>query len=156
MKAFKALTVLVLCLLVASFQASASGLRSGFNDYKIEAVDDFVPGNNVEKVWNLTYNNSDKPVVVEKRKSSDGVYYVVTNEFFEVCYSCTSKGFGARTVKNAWSCVPREINDVVLNQEELKNQKVILPSKVDDEKALGLIASYLPNLLNEGYTHLLN
>jgi hypothetical protein len=38
----------------------------------------------------------------------------------------------------------------------MKNQQIITPNKVDDEKALGLIASYLPDLLNDGYTHLLN
>ena len=156
MKAIKALNVFVICFLFVNFQTNASGLRVGFSDYKIEAVDNLNPAKNVEKAWNLTYNDSNKPVTVVKRINSDGVYYVVNTEFFEVCYACTSKGFGVGTVKKSWSCVPYEINHVVLNPVELKRQKLITPGKIDDEKALGLIASYLPYLLNDEYTHLLN
>ena len=49
-----------------------------------------------------------------------------------------------------------QISEAVINQNEIKKQQVILPGQVDDETALGLIASYLPNLLNDDYKHLLN
>jgi len=61
-----------------------------------------------------------------------------------------------KKVKKSWSSVPLEICSAVLNAEEMKKQGIITPNGVDDEKALGLIASYLPQLLNENYTHLLN
>ncbi|HYQ57213.1 MAG TPA: hypothetical protein VEP89_07675 [Draconibacterium sp.] len=75
----------------------------------------------------------------------------------DICKSLAAdKGFGTRTVKKAWTKVDRRINQAVINQEQLKNQEIITSKKVDDKLALGLIASYLPDLLNDGYTHLLN
>jgi predicted metal-dependent enzyme (double-stranded beta helix superfamily) len=144
------------CFLFVSVIATASGYRTGFNDYQIEAVENVNLGKDIDKVWNLSYNGSDKPVTVVKRNTSDGVAYVVNNPFFEVCYTNSAKGFGVKTVKRAWSSVPREICSVVLNADEMKKQGIITPNRVDDEQALGLIANYLPELLNENYTHLLN
>jgi hypothetical protein len=144
------------CFLFVSVNAIASGYRSGFNDYQIEAVENLNLGKSIDKVWSLTYNGSEKPVTVLKRTTSDGFAYVVNNPFFEVSYTTTAKGFGVKTVKRSWSSVPREICSAVLNAEEMKKQEIITPNQVDDEKALGLIANYLPQLLNENYTHLLN
>lgn len=156
MKNIKVISVLVVSLLFVTFYAGAAVIRKGFNNYEIEVIDNLHLGKNVEKVWSLKYEGSEVPVTVIKRNTNEGVAYVVNSKYFEVCYLSSSTGFGARTVKKAWSSVPNQINDVVLNSEELRRQKILSPSKVNDEKALGLIASYLPNLLNEQYTHLLN
>lgn len=156
MKAIKTISVILTCLLLVSFQNNAANLKGGSNDYKIEEVDNPGQLKNAEKVWNLTYDGSDRPVTVVKRKNSDCVFYVVNTDFFEVCYACTPKGFGVGTVKKSWSSVPFQINQAVLNPDGMKKQKVIVPEKVSDEKALGLIASYLPELLNDEYKHLLN
>lgn len=156
MKKFKMFSVLTVCFLFVLTVAQATGYRSEFNEYEIKAVENLNLGKNVEKVWNLTYNGSSNPVTVVKRNTPEGSVYLVNSKFFEVCYASTSKGFGTRAVKRAWSNVPYQINDVVINTEEVKKQQIITPGKVDDEKALGLIASYLPGLLNDEYTHLLN
>lgn len=156
MKKFKMFTVLAVCFLFVSVSVQATGYRNEFKDYEIKTVENLNLGKNVEKVWNLTYNGSSNPVTVVKRNTSEGSFYLVNSKFFEVCYASTSKGFGTRVMKRAWSSVPYQINDVVINSAEVKNQQIITPEKVDDEKALGLIASYLPGLLNDEYTHLLN
>jgi hypothetical protein len=156
MKRFKLFSVCVVCFLFVAVTANATGYRTGFNDYEIEEVENLNLGKSVEKVWTLTYNGSETPVTVIKRNISDGAVYVVNSRFFEVCYASTSKGFGTRTLKKSWSSVPPQINNVVINFEEIKNQQIITPKKIDDGQALGLIASYLPGLLNDQYTHLLN
>jgi hypothetical protein len=156
MKKLKVFTLVVVCFFIVSAQAGAVGFRTGFNNYQITEVDNLNLGKSVEKVWNLTYEGSQNPITVVKRHTGEGTVYIVNSKFFEVCYASTSKGFGTRTVKKAWSSVPGQINGAVINAEELKKQQILTPQKVDDEKALGLIASYLPNLLNEEYTHLLN
>jgi hypothetical protein len=38
----------------------------------------------------------------------------------------------------------------------MARQEIITPNRVNDEKAMGLIASFLPDLINDGYTHILN
>lgn len=156
MKKFKVLSVFTVCFLIVSVHANAIELVKGFNKFEITAVDNLSLGNDVEKVWNLTYEESSNPITVTKRKTSNGSAYIVSSSHFEVCYLSSPKGFGARAVKKAWSNVPSQINNVVVNAEELKRQQILTPLQIDDEKALGLIASYLPNLLNENYIHLLN
>ncbi len=108
------------------------------------------------KLWSISYSNDETPVTVLKRKTLDGIEYVVYSKYFEVSYLASAKGFGAKKIKSSMSNVPQKINRAVINMKELKNQEILTPNKVEDEQALGLIASYLPFLLNEGYTHLLN
>lgn len=148
-------SVFAVCL-VLSVSVNASGYRTDFKNYEIESVDDLNFGKSVDKVWTLTYNSSNNPVTVVKHKTMGGAEYVVRSKFFEVSYAASADGFGAKKVRNSWRSVPRQINDMVLSQEQMKMQEVITPNKVDDEKALGLIASFLPALLNENYIHVLN
>ena len=156
MKKLMMFSAFVVCFLFVSVYVNATGYRTGFNDYEIEEVENLNLGKSVEKVWTLTYSGSESPVTVIKRNTSDGAVYVVNSKFFEVCYASSSKGFGTRMLKKSWSSVPPQINDVVINPEEIKKQQIITPNKIDDGQALGLIASYLPGLLNDQYTHLLN
>ncbi|RIH64229.1 hypothetical protein D1164_02560 [Mariniphaga sediminis] len=156
MKKLNVLSLFVLCCLFLPALANAIDFSTKIINYEIEAVENVTPDKSVEKVWNLTYEGSDKPVTVVKRSTAKGVVYIATTSFFEVCYGCSQKGFGVRPIKKTWSTVPTEINDAVLNADEVKRQEVITPQKIDDEKALGLIANYLPNLLNGNYKHLLN
>lgn len=156
MKNLRLVSVFAVCLLVLSVSVNASGYRTDFKNYEIESVDDLNFGKSVDKVWTLTYNSSGKPVTVVKHKTVEGAEYVVHSKFFEVSYAATADGFGARNVRNSWRSVPRQINDVVLDTDQMKRQEVITPNKVDDEKALGLIASFLPELINDNYTHVLN
>lgn len=156
MKKLNLMSVLVVCLFLVSLTANATGLRKEFNQYEISTVDDLFIGKNVKAIWTLSYSNNEVPVTVVKRKTMEGTEYVVRSKFFEVSYASTANGFGTKVVRNAWSNVPKKISKAVISQEEMKRQQIITPNKVDDEKALGLIASYLPDLINDGYTHLLN
>ena len=86
----------------------------------------------------------------------EGAEYVVYSKHFEVSYASTAIGFGTKEVRSSWSNVPKRISKAVINRDEMKRQQIITPNNVDDDKALGLIASFLPDLINDGYTHLLN
>lgn len=156
MKKLSLLSVLVVCLFLVANVASAAGIRKEFKAYEITAVEDLVFGKNIQAVWTLNYNNSENPISVVKRKTSEGAEYVVGSKHFEVSYAATSSGFGAKMVRKSWSTVPKPINNAVINRNEMKKQTVISSGKIDDETALGLIASYLPDLINDGYTHVLN
>jgi hypothetical protein len=156
MKKLSILSVLVLCLFLVSSTANATGFRTEFNNYQISQVDDLFMGKKVKAVWKLSYSNNEIPVTVIKRKTLEGTEYIVRSKFFEVCYAATAKGFGTRPVRRSYCDVPKKICRAVINQEQMQRQQIITPNKVDDAKALGLIACYLPDLLNDGYTHLLN
>lgn len=156
MKKVNLLSVLVLAILFVSLSSSASGVRSQFKSYEIEEVDNLFMGKSVKALWTVSYSSEEVPVTVVKRKTFDGIEYVVHSKHFQVSYALTAEGFGAKETRKAWSNVPKKISRAVINKEELERQRIITPNKVNDEKALGLIASYLPDLVNDGYTHLLN
>ncbi len=156
MKKLSLVSLLIVCSLLLSISANAANLRNEFKNYEITAVDDLLLGKNVEKIWTLSYSSNEVPITVVKHKTAEGNVYVVHSKYFDVSYASTNHGFGAKDVKNAWCNVPKKITKAVISQDELKRQQIITPQKVDDEKALGLIASYLPDLVNESYTHILN
>lgn len=150
---FLSLTVVLLFVASAVY---GTGIRRGFESCQITLVDDVYFGKKIDKVWTLNYNPKEASVTVLKKKTLTGTDYVVRSKYFEVCYSATEDGFGVKKLKNNMCCVPRKITQAVIDPQAMEVQRVITPNEVDDEYAIGLIASYLPDLLNEGYTHLLN
>lgn len=156
MKNLNFVTALVIGLLFVTTTINARGIRTEFKEYEIASVNDLHLGKNVKAVWTLSYNESETPVTVVKRKTVEGIEYVVQGSHFAISYAATATGFGAKEVRSSWSNVHKRITKAVISKEELAKQQVITPNKVDDKRALGLIAAYLPELINDGYTHLLN
>ncbi len=156
MKKLSYLTVFAVVVLMSTHFASASSSRSEFRNFEINAVDDIYLGKQVEAVWQLSYNHDGNPVTVIKRNTLEGTVYLVQSRFFSVCYVSNYYGFGVKETRKSWTKVPRKISRAVICQEQMARQEVLTPNRVDDETALGLIASYLPDLINDGYTHVLN
>jgi hypothetical protein len=121
----------------------------------ITAVNDLHLGNSIEKVWKLSFSKQEVPVTVALRPVAGGTEYIVRSEFFEVIYANDRNGFGVRKMHSSLKEVPSLINNSVLNQDQLQQQKILSPEKVTDEVALGLISDYLPDLINDDYKHLI-
>ena len=156
MKNLNYVTILVVGFLFVAISANATGIRNEFKEYEITTVNDIHVGRSVKAIWTLSYSTNEAPVTVVKRKTLEGIEYVVQTKYFAVSYSSTANGFGAKEVRSTWTNVPKKISNAVINKDQLAKQQIITPNKVNDEVALGLIASYLPELINENYTHLLN
>jgi len=156
MKKLSFFAVSVMVLFLSTSIANATGVRAALDNYSITSVDDLYMGKHVKAIWKISYSKDEVPVTVVKRKTLEGTEYLVQSEYFAVCYTSTADGFGAKQVRSSWCNVPKKINLAVINKQELAKQQIITPNKVDDDKALGLIASYLPDLINDGYTHILN
>jgi len=52
--------------------------------------------------------------------------------------------------------VSEALNAAVLNQSQLNGQKCISAEAIENGKVLEMIASYLPDLINEQYNSILN
>jgi len=104
--------------------------------------------------WNLKYSESENPISITMLEKDGEKEYTVSSKFFEVEYIVTKKGFGARMVKAGKTTVPAQIVDQIINKDALNNQKVISDGQIDNATALNLIASYLPDLINDNYKHL--
>lgn len=125
------------------------------NAVEVTAVDDLHLGNSIEKLWKVSYSKEETPVTIALRTTAKGTEYVVRSEFFEVIYANDKHGFGVRKMHASMKEVPNLINYSVLNKQQLQQQRVLTPNNVSDKVALGLITSYLPDLLNENYDHLI-
>ena len=143
-------------------QVIAGETRNNFGSHEITRIENINLGTVAVKVWNLNYAPQNealqegKNITILKCETKNGCDFIVRGEYFEVCYSNTPKGFGARHVKGKNCQVPRQITESVINEEALRNQRLITNHSVSDEQALELIAAYLPDLVNENYKHLLN
>jgi len=155
----KKINFLLVCVAMAVFtavNAYGSGKPDDLTKFEITPVTDLNLGKNAEKVWTINYDSPNSQVTVVKHTSKMGNMYAVHSEFFDVCFVCNTKGFGARKLRSSLCNARPEFNKAVINENELARQKVITQNQVDDETAVGLIASYLPMLLNPAYQHLLN
>ena len=149
---------LVAILSFALFAISSNAKTPGndFSGYEIIPVTDQNLDVGADKAWVLSYDKNETPIVITLYQTKRSKYYVVRTDHFEVAYVCNKKGFGASYVKSEYSQVPFAITNSVINEKELDRQRILSSDQVNNEKALDLIAAYLPDLVNPGYRHLLN
>lgn len=126
---------------------AANALNNGFT---LTVVDN----SENSTAWDLKYSESENAIKITMQEKDGEKQYTVRSKFFEVAYVMNKNGFGARKIKGNYAKVPDQILEKVINQDALKNQKVISDAQVDNETALNLIASYLPDLINTNYKHL--
>ncbi|WP_299577737.1 hypothetical protein [uncultured Sunxiuqinia sp.] len=148
------ISLFVFCLVALASQAADT--NRSFNDYDIVPVANDELSASADKAWVLSYDHDETPIIITLHENKRSKNYVVRGEHFEVSYVCCKKGFGATRVKAQYSEIPEELVSSVLNEKELDRQRILTPNQVTDDQALGLIASYLPSLINPSYQHLLN
>ncbi|BBE18059.1 hypothetical protein AQPE_2219 [Aquipluma nitroreducens] len=124
--------------------------------YKISPDLNFNPTSSFQKSWEIAYGESKTPVHVFMKETKKGQEYLVRTKYFEVKYVNGSTGFGARAVSETDRTVSEALNDAVLNQKQLLSQKCISTESIANDQVLEMIASYLPDLINEQYNSILN
>jgi hypothetical protein len=134
-----------------------AGNEGSFNStYKISPDLNYSPSAGFQKSWEIAYGESKTPVHVFMKETKKGQEYVVRTKYFEVKYVNGAQGFGVRMVSGAESTVSESLNAAVLNQTQLTSQKCISSEAIGSDKVLEMIASYLPDLVNEQYNSILN
>ena len=134
-----------------------AGNEATFNsNYKISPDLNFSPTSDFQKSWVIAYGESKNPVHVFLKETKKGQEYVVRTSYFEVKYVNGAKGFGVKMVTGSESTVNESLNAAVLNLSGINNQKQICGEAMGHDKVLEMIASYLPDLINEQYNSILN
>lgn len=134
-----------------------AGNEESFNlNYKISPDLNFSPNSGFEKSWEIAYGESKTPVRVFMKETKKGQEYLVRTSYFEVKYVNGSQGFGVRLINGSESTVSESLNSSVLNQVQLNSQRCISTGAIGNEQVLEMIASYLPDLINEQYNSILN
>ena len=144
---------MIFAFIIVICQANVLGnpTTERINDFTITVADNLENSS----AWNLKYSESENAIQITLSENNGEKEYTVRSKFLEVAYVLNKNGFGARLVKAGKSQVPAQILEKIINPDALKNQKVISTTQINNETALGLIASYLPDLINDNYKHLL-
>jgi hypothetical protein len=153
-KIFTVIAILIFSVVSVAMNAAETDLA--FNDYDIVKLSGQEMEAGAAKAWVLSYDENESPIVISLHETKRCKYYVVRAEHFEIAYVCDKKGFGASHVKSEFSRVPYELTSQVINNSELGRQRILTQNQPTDDKALELIAAYLPDLVNPSYKHLLN
>ncbi len=105
--------------------------------------------------WNLKYSASENGFKITLVENNGEKEFTVRSKFFEVAYVLNKNGFGARMIRPGKAQVPVKILNQIMNTVALEQQKVISDNTISNETALNLIASYMPDLINDNYKQLL-
>ena len=148
------LAIVAVSFLVSSF-AYAGVTGKANSEFEVTPVENLHLGKSAEKVWTINYSQLNKPVTIAMRIVPTGKEYIVRTDYMEVIYASDMEGFGARKMRPSMKEVSGKVNSSVLNKQQLQSQRVLTTNEVSDAYALDLIGSYLPDLLNEQYLHLI-
>ena len=143
--------IFVFFMMICQVSVSGNVAAAPEESFSITSVDNSVNSS----IWNLKYSESENSFKITMTENNGEKEYTVRSKFFEVAYVLNKNGFGARLIRGNKTQVPVQILEKIINQEALKNQKVISDAYTNNETALNLIASYLPDLINDNYKHLL-
>ncbi len=148
--------VMLVVFTLISINVWAGNEGANNSSYKISPDLNFSPGSGFQKSWEIVYGESKTPVHVFLKETKKGQEYVVRTKYFEVKYVNGAQGFGVRMLNPSESSVNESLNAAVLNQTQVAGQKCISPEAIGNDRILDMIASYLPDLINEQYNSILN
>ena len=151
----RVLSIVAILIVLSVSVSGAKNIVKETETFTISANDHNVD-QSLDKSWTIQYNTANKGFEVIKVTTKKGEEYIVRNSFFEVRYVNTENGFGVRRIRNSQSKVDSIITDNVINENELTRQSLLSSEKLNEEKALSIIAGFVPFLLNENYKHILN
>ena len=143
--------IIAFLMLVGHVSVSGNVEASPNDSFSITTADNSVNSS----AWNLKYSESENGFKITLLEKNGEKEYTVRSKFFEVAYVLDKNGFGARMIRGSKTQVPAQILEKIINLNALKNQKVISDANTNNETALNLIASYLPDLINDNYKQLL-
>ncbi len=108
--------------------------------------------NNKEvETYDLIYENASSPVkigVIDEKKCKT---FLVRSSEFEAQYACERNFFGVKKMDKKYRQLSEAISDAKINRVSLYAQRVITQNPKSEEDLLGLIACYLPNLVDKQY-----
>lgn len=107
-----------------------------------------VKGQNV-RAFELKYENSEQPITVLLDENKKSKNYIVRSKNLEIRYECKKNSFGARYVSGKFAKFDPVVNGYFLNSEELKRQEILSNKELSEKEALGIIASFFPQLFKD-------
>ncbi len=119
-----------------------------YGNYTLTETDNVIVIDNVAyKIWDLCYQKcKEKYQILCAPGDTKNCFFIVRGEDFEVQYSSSNKGFGAKLVDKSFRSVKKELVMHKIDQNKLINQGVLTDKDQTSEEYLGLIACFMPLL----------
>jgi hypothetical protein len=153
--------ILTMSLLLVGFFATAKGsgtsLFSGqslteLGQYTIRTSDNALKiGDETLKTYELSYANSDSPVLIGVKKTKKCMNFIVRTNNFEVEYVCKKHVFGVKRVSSEYQTIAPEVVNQMMDKADFYTQRVISQYPKTEEELLALIACYFPSLIQDEY-----
>lgn len=121
--------------------------NTSLGNYEIKELPPVSINGEMMRSFELTYANAQKTVLIyldEQAKCRD---YIVRSKNLEIRYECRKTSFGVQLLTGKQIKYNPALNNLFINQEEFERQQKISEGSLPIDSALGLIASYYPNLL---------
>ncbi len=153
------LRILTLCLLLAGLfgtaNAKTTSLLSGqslteLGQYRISPSNKALKiGDETLKTYQLSYANSDSPVLIGVKKTKKCMNFIVRTDNFEVEYICNNHVFGVKRISKEYQTVSAAMINKMMDNTDFYSQRVISQNPKTEEELLGLIACYFPSLIKD-------
>ena len=153
------LRILTLCLLLAGLLSTANAkttsLLSGqslteLGQYSISPSNKSLKiGDEALKTYQLSYTNSDSPILIGVKKTKKCMNFIVRTDNFEVEYICNNHVFGVKRISKEYQTVSTEMINKMMDNTDFYMQRVISQNPKTEEELLGLIACYFPSLIKD-------
>lgn len=106
-------------------------------------------GNEPLKTYELSYSNSDSPVLIGVKKTKKCMDFIVCTKNFEVQYVCNKHVFGVKRISKDYQTIPTATINKMMDNADFYTQRVISQNPKTEEELLGLIACYFPSLIKD-------
>jgi hypothetical protein len=150
------MSLLLACLFTAAKEKATALLSSQsmteLGSYTIQESSKALKiGDEALKTYELSYTNSDTPVLIGVKKTKKCMNFIVRTANFEMEYVCNKHVFGVKRVNQNYQTIPAEKINAMLDNSDYFRQRVISQNPKTEPELLGLIACYFPSLIREEY-----
>jgi len=150
------MSLLLVCLFTMATEKEPS-LISGqslteLGHYAISLSSDALKcGDETLKTYELSYSNSDTPVLIGVKKTKKCMNFIVHAKNFEVEYVCNNHVFGVKRINKDYQTIPTATINKMMDNADFYMQRVISQNPKTEEELLGLIACYFPSLIKDDF-----
>lgn len=145
---------MVLALIMLSFSVQAETIVKDSNSelgryWLKKAVNPMVVEGKELPTYVVHYDNLSKPVYIGVLESKGCKTFMVKSDDFEVAYACRNGMFGINYMPEQLATLPVQESKAKVNRVNFLKQRIITRKKCNEKRHLGLIASYLPEVMPE-------
>lgn len=101
-----------------------------------------------ENNYEISYSNSSEKLNVEVCSEKEECCYLIRSPKVELMYVCNKAGFGLRKMPLNLQRMKTSVYRNYLKTEAFKNQSLLSIKQKDTKEVLGLIACFMPEVIN--------